>query len=154
MLSVPDEDPLPGAMVPPLATLTAELSALPVPPKVPPLTEIAPLPLLVPFKRSRPSTTAVPPVWVLIPVRVSVPLPCLTMVPAPLIAPAYAPLPVWLKMTSVLEAAVMSPCRLVEFPASAPPSTRVPPVWVLVPARVRVPAPSLRNRPVPLIDPA
>ena len=58
---VPDGDPTPGAIVPPLATVTAELVAEPVPEKMPPFTVIAPA-LLVPVRRSVPALTAVLPV--------------------------------------------------------------------------------------------
>ena len=58
---VPDGDPTPGVIVPPLATVTAELVAAPVPEKMPPFTEITPAPLLVPMRRSVPALTAVVP---------------------------------------------------------------------------------------------
>ena len=61
MLRVPEGDPVPGAMVPPFATVTAEFVAAPVPEKMPPFTEIAPAPLLVPERRSVPAFTAVAP---------------------------------------------------------------------------------------------
>ena len=58
----PTEDPVPGEIVAPTATVTAEFVALPVPAKTPEFTVMSPAPLLVPLSWSVPALIRVLPI--------------------------------------------------------------------------------------------
>ncbi len=109
---------------------------------------MAPLPRLAVETTSSPSTMRVPPVDVLAPVSVSVPAPVLVSSPLPPID--------WARVASLAcfssSAALLVIAPLPRFAAEAtrrPASMVVPPVEVLAPASVSVPAPDLISSPLP-----
>ena len=92
----------PGAIVPPLATVTAPVS-VPDPPSVPPLFTVKAEEALLPLISNRPALSTVAPEYELLAVRSRLPTPPFVNPPTPLSVPAVVVSVAGLTMTSSIK---------------------------------------------------